>query len=225
MPPVGFGIFIWDSTERRSNRYGSFYLANETFHANAKATPYLMPVTALNGRKVAVSCQVVQNRESGHLGDTVLGITPTMPEIGEIVPLGVAILRIEPNSEPHCTDIIVMRPTDDRTQLWIDPRRLYRLHDQTVYLFIEETDADVSPAPDIDQLTESVAAGVYDPLANPGEYALQVKNLSGDPNAAVSIPPRIVELGDGSFLLREEDIAPGEIKPIRTSDIWPFRTS
>jgi hypothetical protein len=35
---------------------------------------------------------------------------------------------------------VVLRPGDPRDELWIDPRKLYRLHDQTVELLIEETE-------------------------------------------------------------------------------------
>ncbi len=149
--PVGFGIFMWNGDERRSNRYGGFFMSDSTFNDGATVKPRLSPeLKALVGKKVKVSCQVVEARESGHIGDLFLGVFPTIPDVGENVELGVAILDYDASSDPaKYSDTIFMVPSDDRGELWIDPRKLYRLHDQTVNLFIEETDEEFSPAPDL----------------------------------------------------------------------------
>jgi hypothetical protein len=81
---------------------------------------------------------VTETRESGHIGDLFHGFAPSMPDVGEVVDLGVGILDAE--RVEWCDDpTIVLKPGDGREHFWYDPRKLYRLHDQTVDLFVEET--------------------------------------------------------------------------------------
>ena len=126
---IGQGVFGWDGEERRSNRYGSFNL----LHSNCKVS---IP-TKLYGKRVRITCKVLKSRKSKHIGDLFLGIGPTQPEVGEVIELGVGVLHTEPcDWDERGNPTIILKPEDGRRELWIDPRKLYRLHDQTVEVFI-----------------------------------------------------------------------------------------
>jgi len=83
-----------------------------------------------------------------------------------------------------------MVPEDGRRELWIDPRQLYRLHDQTVDLYAEETEDPCSPPPDL----SSDADGA---ISN-GDGTMQVKTR-GMPYGAVQVQPNVERIGDGLF--------------------------
>ena len=69
-----------------------------------------------------------------------------MPDVGEVVDLGVGTIAIQPSWEASGV-AVALRPDDGRADFWIDPRKLYRLHDQTVELFAEPTDEPADPPP------------------------------------------------------------------------------
>jgi hypothetical protein len=181
--PVGFGIFSWAASERRSDRYGSFFMGDTNYDDTVKVVPRL-DCAHLIGKRVKVWCKVVKARKSGHVGDLALKIFPKTPKVGEIVPLGVAILAprtddaqamrfrnsdtemmrnlvrylassgkyeslevtIDPNENSVARRTVIMAPDDGRERFWIDPRQLYKLHDQTVELYMEETTEKFSTA-------------------------------------------------------------------------------
>jgi hypothetical protein len=91
-------------------------------------------------------------------------------------------------------------PADGRGMLWLDPRKLYRLHDQTVELFVEETADDFSPKP---ELCEKVSK---DEVLSTGDGFMQVKGE--DPRQVL---PSVESLGGGMFVVT----APG-YKPAGT---------
>jgi hypothetical protein len=47
------------------------------------------------------------------------------------------------------TQTLIMAPGDGRKERWIDPRKLCRLHNQTVELSVEETTDAFDVAPDM----------------------------------------------------------------------------
>jgi len=104
--------------------------------------------------------------------------------------LGVGILLspIGWDGQPDLT----LQPGDGRDVFWIDPRVLYRLHDQTVEVYAEETDEDFTPAPELmhDNTTHS-----YDN----GDGSFQVKNVRS--GQSVCILPNCERLGNGIFTL------------------------
>lgn len=57
-----------------------------------------------------------------------------------LVRLGPGILRIGLVEawDSSVTTSVGLEPEDDRPTLWLDPRALYRLHDQTVDLFVTD---------------------------------------------------------------------------------------
>lgn len=149
MERIANGIFMWSSAERRSVRYGAFYLAKTTFD-EASVVEQVFNVdglTPFEGKRVKLTAVVTESRKSGHIGDLNLGIEPSQPKVGETVELGVGTFELNPADDG--SPLYTLRPGDGRKTLWIDPRKLYRLHDQTVDLFIEVTEEAFSPAPDL----------------------------------------------------------------------------
>ena len=149
MQTLAYGIFTWNSRERVSNRYGSFFLGAEPHPGGTKVTPTFNTTLgkSLEGKRVRVKALVKEARLSGHVGDLFLRIYPSMPTVGEEVELGVATLEI--NWERKLSDgvpTMVLRPGEPRDELWIDPRKLYRLHSQTVELLVEATGDAFTPA-------------------------------------------------------------------------------
>lgn len=155
---IGFGIFTWDGRERRTDRYGAVMLASENYDRTARcsASADQQALQRMTGQRVRLWARVRESRESGHVGDLFLNIFPSRPEVNEEVVLGVGILRTLPSS--YSVLHVALEPRDGRQIFWIDPHKLYRLHDQTVELHCEETQADFTPAPDVKPAAEGSIA-------------------------------------------------------------------
>jgi hypothetical protein len=191
---VGFGIFGWSGTERRTDRYGGFVLNQATFEGADRVAAHLdnKALEPLIGKRVHIWCKVITNRESGHAGDLFLGILPTKPEIGEVVDLGVGTLDLEWGFEGLTA--VVLRPGDGRDTFWYNPHKLYRLHDQTVEVFIEATDLPFTEAPALKKQTEPMTI-------DNGDGSFQTKGIKdGQP---FRIEPTITKLGDGLFTIEQ----------------------
>jgi hypothetical protein len=155
---IGVGVFSWHKNERVSNRYGAFFLGMESYNGD-KAVSYTLhdmdKLTPLIGKRVKVVATVVENRKSGHVGDFFLGVGPTMPQIDDTIEIGVGTLDFNESEdhEPKSWSQFILEPNDGRSELWMDPRKLYNLHDQTVEIWMEETDQDFSCKPDLTKPT------------------------------------------------------------------------
>jgi hypothetical protein len=203
MLTIGTGIFTWDSLERRSRRYGYFVLNRQNYDCNESA-PAIVNQAWLNeheGQRVRLMATVVAARPSGHAGDAFLGLLPAQPKEGEKLLIGVGILR-----GTYCSwsDMpqIGLEPTEEpRAELWLDPRILYRLHDQTIVLAAESTADHDHPSPDL-TFKESGA------ISN-GDGTFQASG-SGYVNG-VRILPSIESIPDmhGAFTIAPQD-DPGE---------------
>lgn len=181
------GVLTWDGAERRSDRYGAIHLGS--------------PVDSeLVGQRVRLTAVVTATCKSGHIGDLTLQIFPSIPNLGEIVDLGVGTLRTAPCSWPDPNPVITLEPGDGRETFWFDPRKLYRLHEQTVEIFVEETSEEFSPVPIIEAGEESIVVVEKESNTN----TIQVKGPQ-----PTRVLPKIVPLGDGLFLLNR-DYAVGE---------------
>jgi hypothetical protein len=202
---LGFGVFMWDGAERRSNRYGSFYPTDTTFGENpdTRVNAFIDQgvLRKLKGKRVKVTAKVVISRKSGHVGDLFLHVYPSQPAVGEEVVLGVGDLDSEIQGGLPAP---VLRPGDGRTELWIHPEKLYRLHDQTVTIYVEETDEDYSPAPQL-KVDNTGAVGV-------GNGYIQAKKIEIEDGDKMA--PKVERLGDGLFLVGGE-YEKGEPVPIR----------
>lgn len=189
MLKIGHGVFNWSRDERVSNRYGVFYLISTPMYMAACTTAF-MDANAMQpflGKRVRIVCKVLETRDSPHVGDLALGISPFTPNVGEEITLGVGnLIRKDYPEDPFMG--IGLQPEDCREQLWIDPRILYRLHDQTVDLYLEETDEPCSPAPEI-----SCAKGTW----GTGSGGIQAKLVS----IPDRISPTVTSLGQGLFMM------------------------
>jgi len=122
---LGTGVLDWDRWERISDRYGSVKLFDPH-----RTEIRLNPVKELlHGRLIAV---VKETRDSTHIGDLFYDVYPSRPQVGEQVILGEGTLFFEGN----CVGLV---PDDLRETLWLGLEELYRVHQQTVTLFFEES--------------------------------------------------------------------------------------
>lgn len=192
---IGTGILGWDGFERRSGRYGSIVLDNEGFEGNGKGTIKAVievdPAMQLSDKRARVTVEVVEPRDSAHAGDGFLKLKPTRPDKGETVDLGVGIFSLE-RAGFALGWAFQLRPGDNRPEQWMDPRKLFRLHDQTVKVYVELTDAPFTESANI--------ASAPDGTISNGDGSFQVRNVE-DPNAPFRLPPKIEKLGDGLFML------------------------
>jgi hypothetical protein len=125
MHELGTGVLDWEREERISDRYGLV----ELFLRPGELVKLNRVTEQLHGKLFAIVREV---RESHHIGDLFHGVGPTVPEVGERVELGTGAIFFE-------DDAVGLVPDDYRTTLWLDIRGLYRLHNQTVTLYFEES--------------------------------------------------------------------------------------
>jgi hypothetical protein len=179
MKKVGHGVFGWPASERRSNRYGAIHLSDRPYEKPAvtKVEIDRPALYALNGLRVRTMCKVVETRTSGHVGDLFLGIYPSTPEVGEEVDLGAGLLTVRPSYD-EWPDFVFL-PKEPRPELWLDPRKLYRLHDFT-------------PMAELPANNEESAISA-------GDGYLQFKEKEG--KEVVSVLPKIEDLGEGMLLV------------------------
>ncbi|MBB4635939.1 hypothetical protein [Longimicrobium terrae] len=153
MPVVGSGILSWSVFERLGGRYGTIFLSPSDFLERVHH-PVMLDTDALHaleGESVRLAVRVLECRSSGHAGDSLLYLVPGPPPApGSVHELGAGPLFLEDQREipvaEHPTGLgIGIRPSDGRTEMWMDPRVLYRVHDQTVELLIDRTTAPETP--------------------------------------------------------------------------------
>lgn len=135
---IGEGIFGWPAGERRTDRYGTCFVANGTWDEDTgQPEMNLDGIVGKHGKLIAV---VLETRESGHIGDLFHGFFPETPEVDEKIELGEGTLFSDRIESAHL-DVIGLEPDDDRNEFWLDPKKMYRCHDQTVRLEFHETPA------------------------------------------------------------------------------------
>jgi hypothetical protein len=122
---IGTGILNWPRFERISDRYGSINL-NEP----GDVTIELSSVTGY-GQLVA---EVKEIRQSRHVGDFCRELSPTTPTLGEILILGEGRVFFDDYNT------VGLKPADGRNSDWLNPKVLYRLHEQTVDLYFVKTE-------------------------------------------------------------------------------------
>jgi hypothetical protein len=126
---MGRGVLDWCPEERRSDRYGTVILhetaaGNRPVSLKVPSTPY--------GRLIA---EVLESRESYHVGDLFRGIYPSQPVVGARLLLGTGTFFCEEVSRG--TTAVGVWPADGRESDWLDPTVLYQAHHQTVRLVFE----------------------------------------------------------------------------------------
>lgn len=199
---IGRGILSWCGSERRTDRYGAVNIISEPYDSGEACIPELDlgRVMGLVGKRVKMWVVAVETRKSGHIGDMMHKIKPSTPDLGERIDLGVGVLRIE-QVEWDANPAIILQPDDGRQKFWIDPRRLYRAHDQTVELFIEPTDQPFSPRPCLRAgEVETISTGEV-PEGSAFGNTYQVKGRK-----PAKVLPHFENLGDGMFTLSHEPV-------------------
>ena len=212
---IAFGILSWSGDERRSNRYGSIFVGNSPFMGDDRVEPMCDDAWLKEhvGLRVRLTARIVESRVSTHVGDAGLDIRP--PEVaplhGTEVDLGVGFLYTQSCPwEPH-RPMIVLAPNDGRDELWIDPRKLYVLHDQTVEVFAELTTDEFTPAPELE-----CKEGAFD---NGDGESFQVKKRGEG-----FIPATTERIGEGMFLLHPAESIPGQFgRPVRYEELKKSR--
>ena len=128
---LGEGVLSWNHNERVSDRYGSVWLARAPHSNRYVELDNLADVVGKKGRLIAY---VKETRESHHIGDIFRGVGPETPGVGEKIVLGEGLVFVE-----HAVGVetIGLRPDDGRDNDWMDIKKLYRAHDQTVELVFE----------------------------------------------------------------------------------------
>lgn len=130
------GILSWLPEERRSDRYGMLLMCPRNYKETTHVTVVLnVPnVERMAGSRINLRAEVIEARDSGHIGDIFRGIYPSKPEVGQTFDLGTGTLIVAPSGVEESPVTFGLRPDDGRETDWFDPRILYRLHDQTVRL-------------------------------------------------------------------------------------------
>ncbi|WP_228714242.1 phosphoadenosine phosphosulfate reductase domain-containing protein [Prauserella endophytica] len=126
---LGQGQLWWPRFERHTDRYGTIFLCTGP-DSEDYVTFESAPVGS-RGRLVAV---VLETRPSVHCGDLTRGLAPTTPAVGEEITLGSGTVFTEPDPDTGLPTAVGLVPDDGRDEDWLDPRALYRCHNQTVRL-------------------------------------------------------------------------------------------
>jgi hypothetical protein len=210
MQRVANGIFSWDGVERRSRRYGFFVLDAVDYGQSATAAVSADEAWLHEhaGERVRLVATIVEARDSGHAGDAFLGIEPSRPAVGEQIEIGVGTLRLASTTWSPLRLQIGLEPSEARDELWLDPRVLYRLHDQTVEISGEVT-LDAEPAaPDLSFAPQGMVSN--------GDGSAQASG-SGYVDGA-RIYPSVRSLGDGAFTV-EPQVDPGKGGRLETAPL------
>jgi hypothetical protein len=126
---VGQGQLWWPRFERQSDRYGTVLLLT-----GPDAEDYVSFENAPVGQLGQLVAVVVETCRSGHCGDIARALAPTTPTVGEEITLGVGTLFTDTDADLGVPTAVGCGPADHRDIDWLDPRALYRCHNQTVRL-------------------------------------------------------------------------------------------
>jgi len=140
---LGRGVLNWPRGERVCDRYGLVTLSPTSGGYNDVPDKPAGSYVALDaatqaGKRGRIVAVVLEARESNHIGDLFRGISPSTPNVGEEIALGEGTLFYE-NAYDDVIGVGV-KPDQPRDSDWMNPRHLYRCHDQTVELrFVLDT--------------------------------------------------------------------------------------
>lgn len=208
---IANGIFMWSGTERRSKRYGLVYPARQDADCTVVAPNYRVMEESLRlwvDKKVKITCKVVEARDSRHLGDMFVldendeYIKPSQPAVGEEIVVGVGTFFLGESSDGETA--FGLLPEEPREHFWMDPRILYRLHEQTVNFYVEQTDEPFTPLTTL-RLDERQGA------ISSGDGYCQVNESAGkliENGKNFTLRPKIEKIGDGLFKVTPPN-APG----------------
>lgn len=217
MELIASGIFMWSASERRGRRYGYIYNADTNYNSDVKVEPKTLVdvMSKFEGKRVRFIAKVIENRQSGHAGDLFCypRMFPVMPEAGEEIVVGIGTFSTtsDPDTVAGSADNIAFGviPSDGRDYFWIDPRVIYRLHDQTVELYVEETtEADLPLSDVVDEAVEGKVISNGD-----GSFQVVGKKIPKE----MKLAKKLTRLGEGCFMLSNDYQQGEEIEVLDTS--------
>lgn len=135
---LGVGYLQWPPEERRSDRYGCVRLFIDNpargyvRDAELRILDFPSVPESIYGKLIA---KVLATQKSSHIGDLIRRIFPKTPRVGEVLELGEGMLFV--TRDEHGA-LVGLKPLEDRGNDWLNPKVLYRLHDQKVNLRFEE---------------------------------------------------------------------------------------
>lgn len=128
---LGQGRLTWSRYERIGDRYGAVSLMMDGDSLNDVGQ--WAPIAAEHvGEHGTLTAEVLETRDSTHIGDLFRGFFPETPAVGERIVFGQGWLFTE-RADWGATQV-GLRPDDGRAVDWLDPQMLYRAHEQTVRL-------------------------------------------------------------------------------------------
>jgi hypothetical protein len=139
---LGRGVLNWPGSERRSDRYGLITLSarsggylgsGEEKDEPARIHDALRSDVCV-GRVGTLVAVILETRKSGHIGDFFRGIFPSTPNVGDEFELGTGKLFYSDPGYDSGELAVGVKPEEPRDSDWMDPRQLYKCHDQTVEL-------------------------------------------------------------------------------------------
>jgi len=128
---LGQGRLTWSRYERIGDRYGAVSLMTDGDSLNGVGK--WVPISdEHDGQHGTLAAEVLETRDSTHIGDLFRGLFPETPEVGERIVLGQGTLFTE-RADLGAVQV-GLRPDDGRKVDWLNPEKLYRAHEQTVRL-------------------------------------------------------------------------------------------
>lgn len=134
---LGIGRLSWPRGERVSDRYGVVLLMADG-DSFAEPSQYIRPAHRPVGQRGTLVAEALETRESTHIGDLFRGLFPETPAVGERIILGSGTFFTEDTDWGAL--LMGLSPDDGRHSDWLDPKALYRAHEQTVRLTFEPED-------------------------------------------------------------------------------------
>jgi hypothetical protein len=183
---------MWYSSERVTDRYGAFYLSTDSYEGKKPKAKHMVDTGAVNkfvGQRVRIVAKVIENRPSGHIGDAFHGLSPDPLDAGKELELAIGRFAIR-QEDGHT--FFEVRPDDGRSEFWIDPRKFFQLHDQTVEIYAELSTAPAHPP-------FNARASSSDEVIDNGDGTFQSKTKT--PDAKFAIEPTVENLGGGTFIM------------------------
>ena len=120
--PLGEGVLSIPSHERQSDRYGLVKLSSTSRQIH-------LTLDGVCGQHGTLVAKVIRTRDSNAIGDMFRGIPSVRPKQGELLELGTGICFTEGD------DTIGVCPMEEREIDWLEPRALWRCHNQTIRLY------------------------------------------------------------------------------------------
>lgn len=179
MIKLGSGMLTWDGQERRTSRYGTINLTKTPFAGEAQVPWELDEETVglLSGVQGVLVARVIETRESSHVGHHSRGLYPSTPGAGDEIELGYGRIMLVPCTGDWGSPGIALLPLDRRHFDLMDPRALYRVHEQTVDLYFNPG-ATMKPYrnEELEAAAESTGSGMF---------TMETQFTSGEDNEGV----------------------------------------